>query len=420
LSSIATGLEPHLAKVAVLKDIFRPSTPTIDVELFQGRQRELDAVIAGLQDVGQHVVIYGDRGVGKTSLSYIAKGVFLSIDGLTSLVVRVQCSKHASFDAIWRAFHSRFREEAELLSPDVVQTLTPLMYKLEELLAFDDIPLTVSRVSEALRRISRELRLLVVIDEFDRIGGQGASEPFADLIKSLADDLTKTTIIVVGVAADVGGLIEGHESIRRNIKQVEMPRMSQKEIRDIVNRGYDTYRVRSGDSLSVEPKAAAAIAHLAQGLPYYAHLLAGAAGSEAILRGSPVVTLSTVLDAMVTATDDADHDIKVNYHDATNARADAQFEQTLVACALAEVDHLGYFSHKGVGDAVAVIADHAKPAASFSHHLKRFAAEPVTILESRWQGKRIVRYRFRDPLMKPFVLMKGVQTGIIKVERFAK
>ena|ERR1700728_4068959 len=56
------------AQLAALKTIFRPSSPIDDRELFRGRTDELSRVIGAVQELGQHAVIYGERGIGKTSL----------------------------------------------------------------------------------------------------------------------------------------------------------------------------------------------------------------------------------------------------------------------------------------------------------------------------------------------------------------
>lgn len=398
------------AHLATLKEIFRPASPTDDRELFQGRQRELDSCIAGFQEVGQHIVVYGERGVGKTSLAYIAKAVFQAVAREGSLAIRLQCAEGDTFDSVWRKFHARLVSELDLLDSQVGIALKDTVDRIEGIINYADSDVSVDDVARALKLLSSRVRLLIIIDEFDRVGGWTQSVPFADLIKTLSDDLVRATLLIVGVADDVEGLLNGHQSVERNLRQVAMPRMSRVELEAIVERGYETFRKRAQASLACEKKAARAIANLSQGFPYYAHLLAGAAGAKAIRTASTRVTPQTVIEAMLDAVEDASHAIKVKYTEAVTARSDAQFHLTLLACALSEMDDLGYFSAADVSKPLASLVGQERKTSVFHHHLKRFSEDPIYILDSRVSRGRN-RYRFHDPLMKPFVLMKGFTSG---------
>jgi hypothetical protein len=49
--------------------VFTPGTPVKDPSLFSGRTREKDKLRHTIQQTGYHAVLYGERGVGKTSPS---------------------------------------------------------------------------------------------------------------------------------------------------------------------------------------------------------------------------------------------------------------------------------------------------------------------------------------------------------------
>lgn len=59
-------------RLLALGEVFTPSAPIDDQELFAGRNHELFSVIEAMQSAGQHAVIFGERGVGKTSLARVA------------------------------------------------------------------------------------------------------------------------------------------------------------------------------------------------------------------------------------------------------------------------------------------------------------------------------------------------------------
>ena len=70
--------EEKLKRSMVLGQHFKPATPIDNVSLFCGRVRQRQTVVDAINQSGQHVVLYGERGVGKTSL---AKMLFPSLDG---------------------------------------------------------------------------------------------------------------------------------------------------------------------------------------------------------------------------------------------------------------------------------------------------------------------------------------------------
>jgi hypothetical protein len=256
------------------------------------------------------------------------------------------------------------------------------------------------------------------VDEFDRIDGYAHSDRFADLIKQLSDDLIQSTVVLVGVADDVSELLAGHGSIDRSLRQVAIPRMADSELREIVDSGFMAFSDRSGHTISVEPQASQAIARLAQGFPYYSHLLASSVGKEAIYSQRDSIAFEHVFQALLRATNEAEPSIRDSYHEATlAARSDATFRQTLLACALATPDHRGYFAASDVRGPLQGILAMPRRNSDFNAHLKRFAQEAPFILESQ-PVRNSQRYRFRNPLMRPFVLMRGLSSGHISPERF--
>lgn len=53
-----------------------------------------------MQSAGQHAVIYGERGVGKTSLARVAMRVATNQSGI--LAVRVNCDGSDTYDTLWQ------------------------------------------------------------------------------------------------------------------------------------------------------------------------------------------------------------------------------------------------------------------------------------------------------------------------------
>src|SRR6266478_740656 len=51
--------------------LFTPSAPVAIAELFARRQAQADKIVDAVGERGRHVILYGERGVGKSSLAQI-------------------------------------------------------------------------------------------------------------------------------------------------------------------------------------------------------------------------------------------------------------------------------------------------------------------------------------------------------------
>jgi replication-associated recombination protein RarA len=79
-----------------LDDAFSPSAPITSQEFFLGRLDQLEDVIDGINERGQHIVVYGERGVGKTSFANIVGTHLIGV-----FPVKVTCNRSDGFRALW-------------------------------------------------------------------------------------------------------------------------------------------------------------------------------------------------------------------------------------------------------------------------------------------------------------------------------
>lgn len=395
--------------LAALSEVFRPSAPTDDRQLFRGRREQMRALTQVMQAQGQHAIVFGERGVGKTSLAYMAMGTFTAHTP-DALAIRIACGATDTYTTVWRKLVPRLEQELDLREQEVREQIQPVIDRIDDIFMDDPTPSSVAR---ALHLLAAAVPLLIVLDEFDRINGYSYSADFADLVKQLSDDLIPCTICFVGVADDVAGLIAGHASIDRALRAVHMPRMDHDELSEIVSAGFIAFSERSGYELEINESAIAAIAHLSQGFPYFTHLLSKSVGEEAIYGHAHEIDFSAVFTALVRAKNEAEPSIKDAFYRATIAsRADATYEQTLVACALARPDYGGYFTASDVRPYLEDILHTPRRNSDFNAHLKRFSQDDPIILD-RADRSRTKRYRFSNPLMKPFVVMVGFEAKMI-------
>jgi hypothetical protein len=99
--------------------IFSPSAPVTTEDLFAGRTRQLRILLDAVPTRGQHAIVYGERGVGKTSIGRVLT-VILEIDGSGSVLAPyVNCDSTDTFDSIWRKAFIRVPVLTESTWPDM-------------------------------------------------------------------------------------------------------------------------------------------------------------------------------------------------------------------------------------------------------------------------------------------------------------
>lgn len=85
---------------------FTPSQPVSSVEQFAGRSALLDRVIRAIEDQQLHVVVYGDRGIGKTSLMRVVAEL---AKGARYIVHYTSCGEQSEFSETFRSVASQIR-----------------------------------------------------------------------------------------------------------------------------------------------------------------------------------------------------------------------------------------------------------------------------------------------------------------------
>ena len=82
-----------------LRTAFTPSQPVSDVRKFAGRTEVLKTLIRSIEDQQLHVVLYGERGIGKTSLLH----VLAELSRKARYFVRyTSCGEGSDFSEIFR------------------------------------------------------------------------------------------------------------------------------------------------------------------------------------------------------------------------------------------------------------------------------------------------------------------------------
>jgi DNA transposition AAA+ family ATPase len=371
---------PKVLRIARVAQAFTPGAPVDKLDLFAGRFNQIQDVVSAVSQKGQHVGLYGERGVGKTSLANVLAEIYANPALPHFQSALVNCNSEDSFESIWQ---NVFRE---LQIEDIPRLATP-----------EDVRFAIAKLDPPA---------IIVIDELDRLDDDDALTLLADSIKTFSDHAVASTVVLVGVASSIGDLIGEHESIVRALVQVQMPRMTMKELEEIVEKACG----KAG--LTASPDAVAKIAVLSEGLPHYTHLLGLYAGQRAVQDDRSEITIGDVNAAIPQAVER--HTIQSDYDKAIRStQTDNLYRQVLLACALAPKNALGYFTAGSIRDPLEVIAKRRLEIPAFARHLNQFLQFERGSVLQREGEKRHYFYRFTDPIMQPYVILDGLSSGLL-------
>lgn len=394
--------EERWALIARVAQVFSPSAPIDEARLFAGRIEAVREVINSVAQRGQHAIIYGERGVGKTSLANVLSD-FLPDMGVGSLrPVIANCDGTTDFSSLWRQIAREVNIVRQMTQIGFESKPADQKLSLDSMLPSDVTP---DDVRYLFQRI--QMPTIIIIDEMDRITDTSTTTLLADTVKTLSDHSIDITLILVGVADSVDELLAEHSSIERALVQIRMPRMSNEELTEIIDKGL------SEVEMNIEESAKEQIIKLSQGLPHFTHLLGLHSAQQAIGNGRKDIDESDVDTAIREGVAKAQQSIISSYHTATSSPRDTLFPQVLLACALARKDQLGYFSAADVRGPMSNIMGKPYDIPAFSRHLNVFCEETRgPILQKIGETKRF-RYSFINPMMEPFVTMNGLAQGMI-------
>jgi len=244
-----------LQKIKLVSEIFTPFTPVTVPSRFFGRTKEKEQLIKALIAPGRHVVIFGGRGAGKTSL------INVSLNELKKLskfeLVKYSCSENDSYEHIWSEFLSK---TDQLYQKNIIETKSG-----RNLEAGVKIPIAkggaksiyeekfeTKPIFEADCRPSRLVNdyfnqdIIFFIDEFDRITCINTKKFIADTIKTASDYRARTKLVISGVSDTTEELIGVHSSTIRNLQDIKLALMPKQTISSIIRRRIQKtkYRVR--------------------------------------------------------------------------------------------------------------------------------------------------------------------------------
>jgi hypothetical protein len=388
-------LNSRAAEVA-LWEAFTPTQPKQWSRLFAGRLRQVERVITAIEEERAHVVIYGERGLGKTSLSNI---IAESAGQAGYHVLRCACSSGLGFEDMFREFLRQIPRRY-MGAPRPGQRLPPA----HEIESFDELlpagQFGPTELTNALRHLGLE-HFLFLIDEFDRVALPALKNNLAETIKNLSDVGARVTFVVVGVAHTLDELLGSHPSIQRNLISVHLPLMERSELQTLIRMGEKASGIRFDDIVRER------IVLLSKGLPYYTQLLCLHSGRSALDRGSQVVEKEDLDRGVDIVLAEADPVVVRIYEMATRGERRDFVTEVVFAAAACRGDPYGAFTAESAA-AVPVDAEGRRIPALTLHKaltaLTTDEAGPMLAKQRNAAGE--MRYQFINQTMRQYILLR--------------
>ena len=375
-----------------LRDALGASQPVIDRESFAGRHDALAQLINSIEQQRVHVVIYGERGIGKTSLAHVFAETAREA---RYLVLYGSCGTEAVFDTMFRGFAAKipsiYHKSILPTSPEAerggnLDTMLPDEFGPRELAeVFADVVGT---------------RVIIILDEYDRVLDPTFRRDVAELIKNLSDRAARVQLVLTGVAQNLDELIGYAPSIRRNIIGLPMRPLSTQEVKQVLTIGENAAQITYSD------EAAQMIATMAGGSPYLVRLLAHRAGMAALDERRNFVDEKHGLAAVERVLTDWNASLPRRVQ-AILAREEARAQwPLLVAAARAGSTADGYFTV----DDVLIEQGGTGSAATIERDLRLFVHSYDLLEASEAPGE--MRFRFRYPGVSSLLLMSAAMARL--------
>lgn len=266
---IATCSEEEFVKT--LNTFLLPSSPIRREELLRGRSDQLDQIRKALVAPGRNVFVYGQRGVGKTSLAQTAAYLHQSSDGDP---IVVGCDSGSEFSTLTQGISSRLLGRVPVPRRKATKYgagFEGLSFEMARAVEEGSIP-KPSSVDEAVELVrfaasAHSKAPVVVVDEFEVIRNPRQRALFGDFVKQLGDQGVEVKFIFCGIGESLSELLSEHPSAYRYLAGVKLTPLGFEPRMEIITDAAAHLQAKVGRDYLFR------IAVISDGFPHFIHLI---------------------------------------------------------------------------------------------------------------------------------------------------
>lgn len=381
-------------KEIILRQVFSPVSPIEEIDLFFGRKNQLEKIADAINEKGQHAILYGERGVGKTSLANIMARSYTNL-----YPIKVTCDRSDTFKTVWeRAFKSiQFSKDTDGLGfkPNKISEIINLESQISSI-----SNLRPNQLVQILNSLGNT-RLLFIFDEFDNIKNEKIRAAFADLIKSMSDNNRNSTIVLVGIADNVEDLIGEHQSLERCLKQVKMPRMRKEECEEIIINGFNKLGFTIDNSVKEN------IIDFSSGFPHYIHLICKHGGKELIENEKTNFTKPYLTIAIRQGIENTSEQLRASFRKGVlTSNNSSKWRDLIYSCALCQIDEFNSFTISDVVKNYNKLTNSENKNNNLNYNLNKLTSEDRGEILVKLGKGMSTKYAFRNPMMRAFIKLK--------------
>ncbi len=359
-------------------------------------------------EVGRQIVLHGDTGVGKTSL------VQHILDTRKVDYIRVECGQ--PFDTMIKEAlaaagltEDKFEIVEETSGQAGVKASLGLLFsglQRSDTNTETKVSYPVSLPTTARVALSTAGVKVLFLDNFENLRakdhGKETAVEIAQLMKSFSDT-GDVKLVVAGIPEESEALLLLDEATSRRTAEIEVPRMSDEELDEILQNGERLLNIE------FDADARAAIIRFSDGFPYYTHLLALHATRKALEDGENRVSSAHFVAALGEIIEDASLSLRRAYANAAETSGEVMVRKSIMtAMARSEKSEMTFREIREAFQQIHPQYDDLKKLNFINVDLGKLVERGI--LQTRGVKKSKDRaYRFVNPLMRTFVRLKAAQ-----------
>lgn len=247
-------------------------SPIDQQEHLKGREKQIAQIHRNLDSVGRQIFVFGDRGVGKTSL---ARTAAFSFPGIKMDPVYVACDREGTFFQLAAAMIDELAGRMDQTANITTGSKQSILLKVlgyektsSSMRIYPEFD-SLSRFIQALKSIT-ELSAnppLVIIDELERFSNPHERGLMADFVKRISDEKINAKFILCGIASSISGLIGDHPSSERSFSPIQLEQLKYDNLQEIISSAADAFAIKIPRGILQR------ISIISDGFPYFTQLI---------------------------------------------------------------------------------------------------------------------------------------------------